>query len=110
MTVKRILLTGFGPFAKERVNPSGRAVIRLNGRSVLGVKIVGVELPVVFREAGNLVIEKIDEVDPIAVISSPPACEYIGEVVQVLDQGKPCCGKAGHGIKTGIQIRLPMPA
>ena len=67
---KRILLTGFGPFAKERVNPSGRAVTKLNGESILGVKIVGVELPVVFREAGNLLIEKIDEEKPIAVIST----------------------------------------
>ena len=28
---KRILLTGFGPFAKEKVNPSGRAASQLNG-------------------------------------------------------------------------------
>ncbi len=67
---KRILLTGFGPFAREKVNPSGRAVTSLNGKSVLGVKIVGVELPVVFREAGSLLMEKIDEVNPIATISS----------------------------------------
>jgi pyroglutamyl-peptidase len=67
---RRILLTGFGPFSKERVNPSGLAVTKLNGESVLGVKIVGVELPVVFREAGNVLIEKIDEVKPIAIISS----------------------------------------
>jgi len=45
-------------------------VTKLNGRSVLGVRIVGAELPVVFGEAYNVLREKIDEVKPIAVISS----------------------------------------
>ncbi len=67
---KRILLTGFGSFAKEKINPSGRAVTQLNGKSVLGVKIVGVELPVVFGAAGNMLMKKIAEVKPIAIISS----------------------------------------
>ena len=67
---KLILLTGFGPFAKEKVNPSGRAATQLNGQSVLGVKIVGAELPVIFDEAYDVLREKIDEVKPIALISS----------------------------------------
>ncbi len=52
------------------MNPSGRAVTQLNGRSVLGVKIVGAELPVIFGEAYDVLREKIDEAKPIAVISS----------------------------------------
>ncbi len=67
---KRILLTGFGPFAKEKMNPSGKAVTQLNGRSVLGVKIVGVELPVIFGEAYDVLGKKIDKVKPLALISS----------------------------------------
>ncbi len=43
---------------------------QLNGRSVLGVKIVGEELPVIFGEAYGVLREKIDEVKPIALISS----------------------------------------
>ncbi len=34
------------------------------------MKIVGVELPVIFGEAGNMLMKKIDEVKPIAIISS----------------------------------------
>ncbi len=67
---KRILLTGFGPFAKEKMNPSGKAVTQLNGRTVRGVKIVGVELPVIFGEAFDVLRDKIDEVKPIALLSS----------------------------------------
>jgi pyroglutamyl-peptidase len=52
------------------VNPSGKAVAELNRRSVLGVKIVGAELPVIFGEAYDMLKEKIDEVKPIAIISS----------------------------------------
>lgn len=63
-------MTGFGPFAKEKVNPSGRAVTLLNGHSILGVRIVGVELPVVFGEAFEVLKEQIDRVKPIALISS----------------------------------------
>lgn len=52
------------------MNPSGRAVTRLNGRSILGVRIVGAELPVIFGEAFDVLKEKIVEVNPIALISS----------------------------------------
>lgn len=43
---------------------------QLNGRSILGAKVVGAELPVIFGDAYDVLREKIDEVKPIAIISS----------------------------------------
>ncbi len=67
---RKFLLTGFGPFSKEKVNPSGVAVRNLDGHLVLGVKLVGVELPVVFEEAYATLREKIISERPIGLISS----------------------------------------
>lgn len=67
---KKLLLTGFEPFGKEKINPSGLAVRELNGNRISGVAIVGVELPVAFQKAGKLLQQSIHEVRPVAVISS----------------------------------------
>ncbi len=67
---KKLLLTGFEPFGKEKVNPSGLVVRQLNGNRISGVEIVGVELPVAFQKAGKLLRQSIQEARPAAVIST----------------------------------------
>lgn len=47
----RILLTGFEPFAGEKVNPSWLAVLRLHGRTIAGRAVVARRLPTEYGRA-----------------------------------------------------------
>jgi len=49
--MRRVLVTGFEPFAGQRVNPSELAVRALAGRTIAGRRIETSILPVVFGEA-----------------------------------------------------------
>lgn len=64
----KILVTGFDPFGGESTNPSWEAV-KLLPDNINGAEIIKMEIPTVFSKAGNLVIEKIEELNPDAVIS-----------------------------------------
>lgn len=50
-TTKRILLTGFEPFAGEKLNPSWLAVRRLHGRTIAGRVVAARRLPTEFGRA-----------------------------------------------------------
>lgn len=45
---RKVLLTGFAPFASEAINPSWEAVRALDGRTIAGHQIVTAELPTEF--------------------------------------------------------------
>ena len=64
----RILITGFDPFDGESTNPSWEAV-KLLPDTINGAEIIKMEIPTVFSKAGNFIIEKIEEINPHAVIS-----------------------------------------
>jgi len=64
----KILVTGFAPFGGETVNPSWEAVKRLPDE-INGVKILKLELPTVFGESGDIVLDFIKRENPRAVIS-----------------------------------------
>ncbi len=65
---KKILISGFQPFGGERVNPSLEAVRRLP-EEIGGVRLIRTELPVAFGRAAALLLQKISEIEPDAVIA-----------------------------------------
>ena len=67
--MKRILVTGFGPFGGELVNPALEAVKLLEGRVLAQHLLVTRELPVVRFEAITTLVRHIQEVDPVLVLA-----------------------------------------
>lgn len=67
--MKNILVTGFGPFGGEPVNPALEAVKVLNGKTIAGVKVVTRELPVVGHQCIEDMIRFIQELDPVLVLA-----------------------------------------
>ena len=67
--MRNILVTGFGPFGGEPVNPALEAIKLLDGRPVGGYKVVTKELPVT-RFASIEAMEKyIAETEPVLVLA-----------------------------------------
>jgi pyroglutamyl-peptidase len=60
----RILLTGFEPFGKATLNPSGEIV-----KQISGVNIVTAILPVVYAKSAEHLLKLIEEHNPDVVIS-----------------------------------------
>jgi pyroglutamyl-peptidase len=67
--MKKLLLTGFGPFGNHQENPSQDIVLELNGQIVGGYQIVGMILPVSYEKAGKMIVNLIESENPDAVIS-----------------------------------------
>ncbi|EAX47487.1 pyrrolidone-carboxylate peptidase [Thermosinus carboxydivorans Nor1] len=67
--MKKVLVTGFGPFGGEPVNPALEAIKLLNGRELAGACIVTRELPVVRQECIDAIIRYIAEIDPVIVLA-----------------------------------------
>ena len=65
----RILVTGFGPFGGELVNPALEAVRQLEGRILAGHLVVTRGLPVVRGECIETLLQAIREVDPVLVVA-----------------------------------------
>jgi len=64
----RALVTGFEPFGGEQVNPSWRAVSRLDGKVIGRFEVIAREVPTVFGKSGAFVARLIDELRPDVVI------------------------------------------
>lgn len=65
----KILVTGFEPFGGLAINPTQQLVERLEGRSVPGVELHTGLLPVEYDECLRVVLERIDRLEPDAVIA-----------------------------------------
>lgn len=63
----RVLVTAFDPFGGERVNPAEQAVALLP-EEIAGKEICKLTVPTVFGKAGDLVVQKMDELRPDAVV------------------------------------------
>jgi pyroglutamyl-peptidase len=67
--MERILLTGFGPFQGETVNPALASVELLDGRVLAEHLLCARELPVVRGACTEALVRHIREVDPVLVIA-----------------------------------------
>jgi pyroglutamyl-peptidase len=65
----RALVTGFVPYGGRGRNPAGEIASALNGRTILGMRVVGRTLPVSYSEIRRSVEELLDELRPRIVIS-----------------------------------------
>ena len=65
-----VLLTGFEPFGEYKINPSQLITENLSGKVVNGVTIIGIILPVNYTTSVELVIQAIEDYDPILVVST----------------------------------------
>ena len=67
--MKKLLLTGFEPFLSFTINPTEQIVKELDGEKVGDFIISSKILPVDFEEAGERLLDLIEENNPDAVIS-----------------------------------------
>lgn len=67
--MKRILLTGFEPFLKFKINPTMEVVEALDGKIFEDYEICGRVLNVDFNESSKQLKEYIDEVQPDIILS-----------------------------------------
>lgn len=68
MAAQRILLTGFEPFSRSKVNPSAEVVTVLQSEPPEGIDLRTRVLPVAFAEAGGLLRREIDDFRPDVVL------------------------------------------
>jgi pyroglutamyl-peptidase len=66
---KKVLLTGFEPFGKATLNPSGEIVKEIASTNLPDYDIVTCILPVEYERASSLLLQKIAEISPDAIIS-----------------------------------------
>jgi len=75
--MKKVLLTGFGPFGKDTVNPalitiqelSGKRLNAKKGKKQIEYEIISKEIPVVYGKAIEEFIASVNEVKPDLIIS-----------------------------------------
>ncbi len=68
MKMKKLLITGFEPFGGEVINPSWEAVVALPDK-ICGYELIKLQLPVVFGEAADLVLDVANKIDPDVILS-----------------------------------------
>lgn len=66
--MKKLLLTGFVPFAQHKENISQEIAIELNGIQINNFEIIGKVLPVSYQKASNMIVSLIQSETPDAVI------------------------------------------
>lgn len=66
--MKKILLTGFGPFLNNESNPTKEIAESLHGKVIGGYEVVGRILPVEFAESGRVLKQYLEELAPDAII------------------------------------------
>jgi pyroglutamyl-peptidase len=67
--MRNMLVTGFGPFGGEPINPALEAIKLLDGRVIGGCRIVTRELPVTRFESIDALVKYIWDTDPALVLA-----------------------------------------
>lgn len=68
--MKKIILTGFGPFGPYQFNPTKDLAEFYNGKVIYDVEIIGVVLPCTYYGGFEVLSKIIDETHPDAIIST----------------------------------------
>ena len=63
----KVLLTGFDPFGKEKINPAWEAVQRVQDK-IGDVEVVKLQVPTVFWKCSEIVLAKAREVNPDVIL------------------------------------------
>lgn len=63
-----VLVTGFGPFADQPVNPSGQLATQLDGGRIAGEQVFGLLLPVATDRVAAELDRALDRLDPRVVL------------------------------------------
>jgi len=66
--MEKVLLTGFEPFGKEKIKPSGIIAKKVHGKNIGGKKVISCVLPVTF-DCGKVICREIDNIDPQHILS-----------------------------------------
>ncbi len=64
-----VLITGFEPFGKWKINPSQMVAMELNGKQIENARIIGLVLPVDFNKSFNMIKESINIYKPRIIIN-----------------------------------------
>ena len=67
--MRNVLVTGFGPFGGEPINPALEAIKLLEGRVIGGCRIVTRELPVTRFESIEVLVQHIRDTNPALVLA-----------------------------------------
>ena len=67
--MKKILLTGFGPFAENDINPTESLVNDFHNKEINGYKVISSILPVEYKNSINILDELINKFDPQVIIN-----------------------------------------
>lgn len=78
--MKKILLTGFGPFGRFKRNPSWQAARLLDGKVVCGFEVASRMLPTSYARAPRLFLKALKEVRPAAVVCTGV---YTGKLIRL---------------------------
>lgn len=79
-----ILVTGFDPFGKEKMNPSEWVVRKLRDDEISGVKLLRVILPTEFRKAEMAVLDLLRKYRPDGALALGLASQRAGVALEAL--------------------------
>jgi pyroglutamyl-peptidase len=67
--MKKVLLTGFEPFGKDKVNPALELIKKMANEDIPNVELTTIRLPVVFGEAITTLVSAIEKNKPNLILS-----------------------------------------
>jgi len=67
--LKTVILTGFEPFGQDTINPALKVLAALREETIPDVKLITLQLPVVFGKAYKLITDAITKEKPHLVLS-----------------------------------------
>ena len=104
--MKRLLLTGFGPFDIHSVNPTEGLVKELNQKVINDFEIVSKVLPVEYDSSINTLNNLIEEVNPDVIISLGLAGERTSITPELIAVNYQHCNRADNSgvIKEFVKI------
>ena len=67
--MESLLLTGFEPFGDYKINPSEIIAQELDGKTFTKIKVIGKSIPLRYTEIKPIIVNLINEINPIIIIN-----------------------------------------